>query len=77
MLILYAIVVLKVVQSTNIIRLYETSSEFILYEDIEMEENMEMSTERKMEYYRKLIQYYRRYLKKSVDIDWEWDFENK
>lgn len=29
-----------------------------------MEENMEMSTERKMEYYRKLIQYYRRYLKK-------------
>lgn len=29
-----------------------------------MEENMEMGTERKMEYYRKLIQYYRRYLKK-------------
>ena len=42
-----------------------------------MEDNMEMSTERNMEYYRKLIQYYRRYLKKSVDIDWEWDFENK
>lgn len=42
-----------------------------------MEDNMEMSTERKMEYYRKLIQYYRRYLKKSVDIDWEWDFEDK
>lgn len=28
-----------------------------------MDENMEMSIERKMEYYCKLIQYYRRYLK--------------
>ena len=42
-----------------------------------MADNIEMSTERKIEYYRKLIQYYRKYLGKSVDIDWEWDFEDK
>lgn len=43
-----------------------------------MEENMEMSTERKMEYYRKLLQFYRKYKKASEDIDWEWSFdENK
>ena len=42
-----------------------------------MEGNMEMSTERKIEYYRKLIQYYHRYLKKSAEIDGEWSFEDK
>ena len=36
-----------------------------------MEENMEMSMDRKMEYYRKLIQYYRKYEKVSEGIDWE------
>lgn len=42
-----------------------------------MEDKMEMSTKRKMEYYRKLLQYYRKYEKASEDIDWEWSFDNK
>lgn len=46
-------------------------------EDIEMEENMEMSTKRKMEYYRKLLQFYRKYKAVSEDLDWEWSFEDK
>ncbi len=41
-----------------------------------MEENMEMSMDRKMEYYRKLIQYYRKYEKVSEGIDWEWSFDD-
>ena len=45
-------------------------------EDIEMEENMEMSIERKMEYYRKLLQYYRKYKAVSKDLDWEWSFDD-
>lgn len=48
-----------------------------MWEEKRMEENMEMSMDRKMEYYRKLIQYYHRYLKKSAEIDWEWSFEDK
>ena len=42
-----------------------------------MEENMEMSVERKMEYYRKLLQFYHKYEKASEDIDWEWSFDDK
>lgn len=41
-----------------------------------MEENMEMSMERKMEYYRKLIQHYRKYKELSEDLDWEWSFDD-
>ena len=43
-----------------------------------MEENMEMSMDRKMEYYRKLLQFYRKYKVVSEDLDWEWSSdENK
>lgn len=41
-----------------------------------MEENMEMSMERKIEYYRKLIQFYRKYKVISEDLDWEWSFDD-
>ena len=44
---------------------------------IRMDINMEMSTERKMEYYRKLLQFYRKYKAVSEDLDWEWSFEDK
>lgn len=41
-----------------------------------MEENMEMSMDRKKEYYRKLLQFYRKYEKTSEDLDWEWSFDD-
>ena len=41
-----------------------------------MDINMEMSVERKMEYYRKLLQFYHKYEKASEDIDWDWSFND-
>lgn len=46
-------------------------------EEKRMDINMEMSTERKMEYYRKLLQFYHKYKVISEDLDWEWSFEDK
>lgn len=47
-----------------------------MWEEKRMEENMEMSMERKIEYYRKLIQFYRKYKVISEDLDWEWSFDD-
>lgn len=47
-----------------------------MWEEKRMEENMEMSMDRKMEYYRKLMQFYRKYKAVSEDLDWEWSFDN-